>query len=358
MATRQRKKQSYKPLIIALVLSGVMLAAGMLQVKDMTAEILYQRLIWPLVRLLFFISIGLVAGQIIESAGWTRSLAVLARPFFRFGNLGDRCSSAFTAAFFSGVTANAMLLDFYKENRITRRQLFLTNFINQLPAYFLHLPTTFFIVIPLTGWAGVLYFLLTFVATLLRTFLFLLYGHFHPNIAPEPAPASNMASNTISDSETSGKPKPKSVWAGIREKLPLRLAGIAQYVIPIYIFIFFINTLGFFQWAQDWLSGAVASAFMPVEALSMVILSFAAEFTSGFAAAGALMNAGVLSVKQTVTALLIGNIVAFPIRAIRHQLPRYMGIFSPKMGTQLLLMGQGFRVASLVIVGIVYYFIA
>lgn len=352
---RNKKKRRYKPLIIALILSGAMLTAGMIWVEGMTAGTIQRRLIWPLVRLLFFIGIGLLAGQIIESAGWTRSLAVLARPLFRFGNLGDRCSAAFTAAFFSGVTANAMLLDFYKEDRITRRQLFLTNFVNQLPAYFLHLPTTFFIVLPLTGWAGALYFLLTFLATLLRTFLFLVYGHFNPDISPEKAPDE---ASPVPNPDATGKPKTRGVWDGVRRKLPLRLASIAQYVVPIYIFIYLINVMGFFKWAQDWLSGAVVSAFMPVEALSMVILSFAAEFTSGFAAAGALMDAGVLSVKQTVLALLIGNIVAFPIRAIRHQLPRYMGIFSPKMGTQILLMGQGFRVASIVAVGVAYYFLA
>ena len=89
---------------------------------------------------------------------------------------------------------------------------------------------------------------------------------------------------------------------------------------------------------------------------SFVILSFAAEFTSGFAAAGALLNAGMLTVKQTVLALLTGNIVAFPIRAIRHQLPRYIGIFSPKMGTQILLLGQGFRILSLMVVGAIYFY--
>ena len=94
---------------------------------------------------------------------------------------------------------------------------------------------------------------------------------------------------------------------------------------------------------------------LPVESLSVIILSFAAEFTSGFAAAGALMEAGVLTIKQTVIALLAGNVVAFPIRALRHQLPRYMGIFSPAMGLQLLLVGQVLRVISLVIVGMVYF---
>ena len=71
-----------------------------------------------------------------------------------------------------------MLLGFFEDGKITRKQLFLSNFLNQLPAFFLHLPTTFFIVIPLTGWAGGIYFLITFSAVILRTVLFLVYGHF------------------------------------------------------------------------------------------------------------------------------------------------------------------------------------
>jgi hypothetical protein len=92
-----------------------------------------------------------------------------------------------------------------------------------------------------------------------------------------------------------------------------------------------------------------------MESLSVVALSFVAEFTSGFAAAGALMEAGVLTVKQTVIALLMGNVLAFPVRALRHQLPQYVGIFAPRMGTEILLLGQAFRVVSLVLVGWVYY---
>ncbi|MGD9227037.1 MAG: nucleoside recognition protein, partial [Desulfobacterales bacterium] len=60
---------------------------------------------------------------------------------------------------------------------------------------------------------------------------------------------------------------------------------------------------------------------------------------------------------QTAMALLIGNIIAFPIRALRHQLPHYIGIYSPKMGIQLLAMGQGLRIVSIIFVGIIYYYV-
>ena len=148
----------------------------------------------------------------------------------------------------------------------------------------------------------------------------------------------------------------KDIWKKIKSRLPRRLVAIAVYVVPIYILIYVLNSMGIFKLLREGLADYVVTTFMPMESLSVIILSFAAEFTSGFAAAGALLDAGILSVKQTVMALLIGNILAFPIRALRHQLPRYIGIFSPKMGTQILVMGQGFRVASIILVGAMYYY--
>jgi hypothetical protein len=250
------------------------------------------------------------------------------------------------------VAANAMLLEFFKGGRITRRQLFLTNFVNQLPAYFLHLPTTFFIVIPLTGRAGALYFLLTFLAALLRTLFFLVYARFSA-----PKPAQEKAEPAGNDHRPPSGGCQERIWQGIRRKFPARLTQVVVYVVPIYIAVFLVNTVGLFDQTRNWLARYVVTTFIPVEALSVVILSFAAEFTSGFAAAGALMEAGMLTTRQTVLALLIGNLVAFPIRALRHQLPHYMGIFAPAMGAQLLLMGQGFRVLSLAAVGVVYFLV-
>ncbi|MFC1830114.1 nucleoside recognition protein, partial [Thermodesulfobacteriota bacterium] len=272
----------YTTLAFSFGISAVILIFGLILIDDLSGHTMFSRLLWPLFRLMIFIGIGLVAGQIIEASGWTKSLAALAGPFFRFGNLGNLCGAAFTTAFVSGVTANAMLLDFYKDGKITRRQLFLANFVNQLPAYFLHLPTTFFIVIPLTGWAGGLYFLITFTATILRTILFLVYGHYR---LPKEERTAGVG---YEENEIEEKNKKKNKWAGIKEKFPGRIATIATYVIPIYIIVFIFNAVGFFDLARQWLAGYVVTTFMPMEALSVVILSFAAEFTSGFAAAGAL----------------------------------------------------------------------
>jgi hypothetical protein len=144
----------------------------------------------------------------------------------------------------------------------------------------------------------------------------------------------------------------KEVW----KKFRVRFSRVLLYTIPIYVFIFLLNEGGLFIWMREGMARWISLSFFPVEAASVVIFSIAAEFTSGMAAAGALLDAGALTVKQTVIALVLGSIVAAPIRAFRHQLPYLAGIFNPGFGTRLLALSQGTRILSLILVTIPLFF--
>ncbi len=332
---------------MSIAVSTLLLTVTHIWIRPVGTEYVLNRLGSSLLRMIGMIAAGLFIGQWIESTGWTSRLAVITRPFFRFGRLGPHLGASFMAAFVSGVTANSLLLTYYEEGRITRRDLFIGNLMNQFPAYFLHLPSTFFMVSALTRWAGILYFVLTFLAALLRTVL-LVIGH-------------RLFSRSDRDTHWRDEPEVrqtdgdwKTLFKTIRQKALRRLTAVVVLVVPIYILVDMMQALKLFDMARDALAHLTVHHFVPVESLSIVVLSFVAEFTSGFAAAGALMDSGLLTVKQTVLALLLGNVIAFPIRALRHQLPNYMGIFSPGLGMQLLVTGQVFRVVSIVLIGAVY----
>lgn len=333
---------------LSLVISFGLLLVIVLFDSGAQDQLIFENLAVPLIRIVFLVSLGLVIGEVIERTGWTRYLAILAGPIFRFSRLGPRCSAAFSTAFFSGVTANGLLLNFYEDGSINKQQLFLTNFINQLPAFFLHLPTTIFIILPLAGWAGGIYLLLVFLAILFRTAIFVLYGHFRVN----PVQIDPLE---VQDQTEGQKFHWREILRQVKRKVPKRLLKIIQFVLPIYLFVFMLNVTGFFQLIQEGLSDYAINTFIPLESLSMVIISFLADYTSGFATAGALLQSKVLTFKQAILALVIGNLIAIPIRSLRHQLPRYLGVFRPKLGTQLLALGQGFRALSLMLVGGLYY---
>ena len=90
------------------------------------------------------------------------------------------------------------------------------------------------------------------------------------------------------------------------------------------------------------------------KALSIVVFGMAAEFTAGLAAAGALLSAGELPVREVVLALLLGNLLSTPMRAFRHQFPYYAGIFKPALAAKLIMYNQAFRAVSLVVAALAY----
>ncbi|MCG6919152.1 MAG: nucleoside recognition protein, partial [Deltaproteobacteria bacterium] len=98
---------------------------------------LWKRLAKPLLRMTLLISLGLFAGQIIEASGWTGRLSTLVRPLMRWGHLSDASGASFTTAFVSGTAAQAMLVTFHEEGKLSRKEVILTSLLNGLPAYFL-----------------------------------------------------------------------------------------------------------------------------------------------------------------------------------------------------------------------------
>jgi hypothetical protein len=330
-------------LVLALALAGVWLGpwAGS---HHLTAQKLYHHLGTPLLRLLVYMGVGLLIGQAIESLGWAARLGGWTAPVLRWGHMSAESGASFTAAFFSGIMANTMLMTFHQEGKISRRELVVAYLFNSgLPTYLLHLPTTFFIILPLTKQAGLIYLGLTLAAALLRSAALLAYGRWW---LPAAAGAGQVAAPAPAREE--------KVLQEIWRKFSRRFTRVVFYTLPIYLLIFLATDWGLFRWLREAAAAHVAISFLPVEAASVVIFSVAAEFTSGMAAAGAFMQSGALTVPQTVMALVLGNIVATPIRALRHQLPSHVGIFAPKLGTELLLLSQGVRLASLVVVAALY----
>ena len=343
------KSAKSRSTMFLLALSLASITAALLYCKPWSGSLhcpwafFWHRLGRPLIRLSIFISIGLFVAQLIEATGWTDKLTLLARPLMRWGRLTPQMGAAFTAAFFSGVTSLSMITAFHKEGAMSERELKLSVLLNTFPSYFLHLPTTFFIILPLVGKAGLLYLLLTFSAALIRLLVVLVYCHFSL-----PVPQKGYSSREHTNRRWS------EIFNEIGRKFATRLRRILLIVLPVYVMIALVSKLGLFLWLRKLTANIFTTNFVPIEAMSIVIFSIVAEFTSGYAAAGAMLDSGALTVFQTVLALLAGNIIATPIRSLRHQMPYYMGIFDPRVGVKLMLLTQAFRVGSLAVVAAVF----
>lgn len=321
-----------------------------MEVSADTILLLWEKLVWPLLRLLFFISIGLFAANLIESLNWTKKVSALSRPLIRSGNLPERVGSAFTMALFSGVAANTMLAESYNDGFLNKKELVLANLFNSLPTYFLHLPTVIVITLPLIKSAAFIYVGITFGAALLRTFTIVLIGRLILDKPEVPVSLSIPARKVDEKSKILSK-----TW----KRFKRRMRKILVFTIPIYIIIFIMNRLDFFNYVEEIMAGYLHYVpWLSPQALGIITLHLAAELTAGLAAAGALLQEGVLTHREIILALLIGNVISSPVRAIRHQFPYYAGIFKPQLATELIIYNQCFRILSLIFVGSIYFIIS
>ncbi len=309
-------------------------------------QLVWAQLVWPIIRILVFVSLGLVVANFIEALNWTHRLAVLARPLIRLGNLSAITGASFSMAFFSGVSANSVLAEAFDTGKISKKELILANLFNSVPRFFLHLPTVFFLTLPFIQGAALLYVGITFGAAVLQTIVVVFFGSL--------LLLGHQEEIVMEKRETIG-------WQQAVEKslkrLKKRIPRIVKLLIPIYILFFILNHYGVFQQIEEVLARTWLLGWLHPQSLSIVILHVTAEFSAGLAAASVLMADNSLGYREVVLALLVGNILSAPIRAIRHQFPYYVGIFNPKLAAELVGLSQVTRAATIIVVGSGYYFL-
>ncbi|MDR2946359.1 MAG: nucleoside recognition domain-containing protein, partial [Candidatus Adiutrix sp.] len=139
----------------------------------------------------------------------------------------------------------------------------------------------------------------------------------------------------------------REILPGLRRRLAQRLTTLISVAVPVYYLVTLAAALGFFDMVRDYSSAHLPDFFLPVEAAALIVFSLTAEFSSGFAAAGALIQNSTLTVVQAAAALVVGNIIATPIRVLRWQLAAFLGFFKLRLGLILIVCNQSFRVLSL-----------
>ena len=311
---------------------------------------LWPNLIWPLTRLLFFISVGLLIATAIESLNWTKKIAIFARPLARHGHFSEQVAGAFSIAMVSGVTANTMLSESYTKGEIRKQELVLANLFNSLPTYFLHLPTLFVIAFSMIKGAAFIYVGLTLSAALFRTISIVFIGRI---LLKKPTSVLNIKA------KDNAPPTLTEFFAKVKRRFVKRIRKIASFTVPIYVIIYTMNRLEYFEYLESVIASYIH--FLPLlspQAIGIITLQMVAEMAAGLAAAGALLNDGVLSQREIIVALMIGNILSSPLRAFRHQFPYYAGIFTPRLALELISYNQSFRALSLVIMTALYLFLA
>lgn len=314
----------------------------------MEYSLLLHKLVLPLCRLVLVMCAGLLVAGLLESLHWTRFVARLTSPLARIGHLREVAGASFALAFFSPAAANALLAEAHAAGELSRRELVFANLFNSSPAFLVHLPTLFSLAFAFLGPRAFVYVGLSFAAAAARTACTIIAGRFM--LPPPPAGCQSRAA------PDSGEKHWKKAVRTTLTRFKKRISKLLLFTIPIYCLFFAMQQAGWFSSAEQWLAEhAGVFSFLNPRAVGIIAMYLLAESGAAMSAAASLVAGGALADHEVIMALLVGNIISTPMRALRHQFPSYAGFFSPVLALRLVLINQFFRAASLILVAALYY---
>lgn len=277
---------------------------------------------------------------------WTDLLAKAAQPLARLAHFGPVASSSFALAFFSPAGANSLLSEKYESGELTYSELILANLFNGLPAWLSHFPTVFLLTWAAIGNISIIYAGLTLAAALGRTLFTIFLGRI---LLPVPSPGTPCVAPEI----TCGY---KACFLKAVRRFKKRLPKLLIFTSPVFLLMWIFQQFGLFQALESWLAHHLDwLTFLKPQAVGIITLQLLAEMGATLGAASAALQDGGLSSQEVLLALLTGNILATPIRAIRHQFPAYAAFFKPALALRLVLANQALRAASMMVITLVYW---
>lgn len=303
----------------------------------MIEKILIQTLKF-LIRTIPISALGVIFAEFIVNLGYVDRVSFIARPIVSFARLRKECGVSFVTAFISPTAANSMLVEYYKNKLIEKRELYISSIINSFPAIIMHWRYMLPVLIPLLGLTGLIYFLLLSLIGLLKTLIVMLVGR--------------ILLNESCDSEPNNLPMIKPTLKEVFEKsINNARSTIKKISITMTVTILIVNSLvalDFFDLLAENLK--TFSSYLPIESTGLVII--AAHF-GGYVAsctvAADLMSRGLLNQKEIILSLLFAELIT-SIASVRYLMPYYIGIFGAEIGSKIMVMSIALRDVVLLLV--------
>jgi hypothetical protein len=292
-----------------------------------------------LLRVVPIVVIFLILAELISELGLIGKVGFLFSPLTKFAHLSQESGAALTASLLSPTASNAMLMDFYTKNSISKRELVIANLAKSLPTIISEARYMLPSLLPLLGVVGLCYYGLHLLMSSIRTLIVSLYGKFALPVREY----ENCTSEVVQR-----KPLGEAFKVSLKNSAkPLRRILIT--LIPMTLLAFALSGLGVFDALSSFQEKIATHSPIPGEGLP-IVAAYLAHSVAAYAIAGPLLEEGILGVKDTLLCLLTGSLLSI-ITYLRITIPSYLGIFGPALGGKLIALS--FLLRSIVTIGVI-----
>lgn len=276
---------------------------------------------------LLLIFIGLVGASVLIEAGLMQRLEFVVTPFVKASHLPHESAMAILTSVGSVETANSMVAEFRRENRINDKEMVFSALANSIPVYFKELFTYQIpVILPALGAAVGAFYAAVFALTgFTKSAVVILFGRWalkKRDIQPgRRDPSLRISLDIIRQSFV----KQKGIFFRISSMLVIMTFAM-----------FVLTELGIFDRVSLYLNPLTGYFGLPASVV-VPVTTYIVNPILGIASLGALMHNGELTQVQAMITLMLGSMFMLPVIAVKTQVPKYNAIFGVKFG--LLIVG-------------------
>ncbi len=300
----------------------------------MISYIIHTSLIYALywmAKIVPVIAIGILATSFAVNLGLMKKFDRLIKPLSSKANLSTLSALSVVTCTFSPTAGYSMLSDGLNEKIIPEREVIATTVISSFPSSFSHLFTFYIpVVIPILGiTTGSIYVclmgLVAFLKTCFGIFLARIWLKDANVFSSRPQLSTTHDNAPIEDKKHELNKSARSTYKMLKRIVPTMFITLFLVSVAMELNLF------------DSFSTILEPFTNMLELESEVVLISATEIVntySGLILAGSLMGKGLISTKGVLIALLLGNVVSFSTKFVKHSLPLHVSLFGPKLGSK------------------------
>ena len=260
----------------------------------------------------------------IMNTGVMKKLSNLLSPILRKLRINPLSISSILTCFFSPTVGYSILAEGLKENKINEKEVIGTSLANSFPSVLSHTFTFFIpVVVPILGWTGILYVLIRLGVALTKTIIGFVYLSIISKDYSFEVPDINKL-----DKKENAK---KSFKSTLR---------FARRLIPILFFmmtlVIYLSKVGFFDYVERFVK-PITNLLNLNPNVGILALTEIMNVQAAIVMAGGFLNEGILSSKEVLIGLIIGNVLTFSTRYVKHSLPLHVSLFGAKLGTKIVM---------------------
>ena len=260
----------------------------------------------------------------IMNTGVMKKLSNLLSPILRKLRINPLSISSILTCFFSPTVGYSILAEGLKENKINEKEIIGTSLANSFPSVLSHTFTFFIpVVVPILGWTGILFVLIRLGVALTKTIIGFVYLSIISKDYSFEVPDINKL-----DKKENAKKSFKSTL-----RFAKRLILILFFMMTLVIYL---SKVGFFDYVERFVK-PITNLLNLNPNVGILALTEIMNVQAAIVMAGGFLNEGILSSKEVLIGLIIGNVLTFSTRYVKHSLPLHVSLFGAKLGVKVVM---------------------